>query len=198
MVNTHYIEEMYMPEGTDIVIEAPKGFVTVERSVQVRPYETAKCSLMLQIPTSPGATVEDIISASKDSFYTARTIVLEQLGIPFDISAENIVTERFTAALGAVEVTPKEEAQAVANSNTSRPTGGNAPPSTKDELWAELASNPSQWWDNRNDKRNAKAPDFKRKGNGEQPALWVEFNGKSVVPDGIVIPASGFAQRKAA
>ena len=46
-------------------------------------------------------------------------------------------------------------------------------------LWKHLFDNPDDWWDNRADKRNAKAPDFKAKRNGptvnggEPAALWI-------------------------
>lgn len=40
------------------------------------------------------------------------------------------------------------------------------------ELWQAFFANPGEWWDNRNKKRNPKAPDFKHKDTGE--ALWIE------------------------
>lgn len=67
-------------------------------------------------------------------------------------------------------------------------------PKDKPALWAELASNPEKWFDNREDKRSEKAPDFKRKGTGE--GLWLEFKGSSAVPEGITIPDTGFANSK--
>lgn len=184
-----------MSDSTDVAIEAPKGFVTFERSLQVRPFEMAKASLMIQIPTAPGATVEDIVAASKDSFFAAKATVFEQLNIPFDISAENIVTERLEASLGAVQVTLTQEAAAGASAT---PSGSGSTVPAKDDLWAELCAHPERWWDNREDKRNAAAPDFKRKGQGEQPALWLEFKGRNNVPEGLTVPTVGFAQRKAA
>lgn len=188
-----------MSDATEaaLAVEAPKGFVTVERTVKIKDYEPFKCSLMLQVPSKPGDTLEDLVAASKDSFFVAKAVVLEQLGIPFDVSAENIVVERFEAGLGAVEVTPLQEAQAVAAAAPPRVSGGNAitiPP--KDELWAELCAHPERWWDNRVGKRSPAAPDFKRKGprdGPEQPALWLEFKGKSNLPEGLTLPTSGFA-----
>lgn len=40
-----------------------------------------------------------------------------------------------------------------------------------DESWNDLVQNPSKWWDNRLDKRNEKAPDFKHKETGK--VLWL-------------------------
>ncbi|XP_017440183.1 protein OSB3, chloroplastic/mitochondrial isoform X2 [Vigna angularis] len=40
-----------------------------------------------------------------------------------------------------------------------------------DVYWNDLVQNPAKWWDNRVDKRNEKAPDFKHKETGE--GLWL-------------------------
>ncbi|XP_010679163.2 protein OSB1, mitochondrial [Beta vulgaris subsp. vulgaris] len=40
------------------------------------------------------------------------------------------------------------------------------------ELWQAYFANPTDWWDNRKNKKNLKSPDFKHKDTGE--ALWVE------------------------
>lgn len=40
------------------------------------------------------------------------------------------------------------------------------------ELWQAFFANPTEWWDNRKNKRNPRYPDFKHKDTGE--ALWIE------------------------
>ncbi|KAF4393882.1 hypothetical protein F8388_018373 [Cannabis sativa] len=40
-----------------------------------------------------------------------------------------------------------------------------------DDMWKELLENPNKWWDNRIDKKNERAPDFKHKETGE--GLWL-------------------------
>ncbi|KAK8718000.1 hypothetical protein V6N13_045250 [Hibiscus sabdariffa] len=40
------------------------------------------------------------------------------------------------------------------------------------ELWQTFFANPTEWWDNRQNKRNPKYPDFKHKDTGV--ALWIE------------------------
>ncbi|XVF80893.1 hypothetical protein PTKIN_Ptkin15bG0111500 [Pterospermum kingtungense] len=40
------------------------------------------------------------------------------------------------------------------------------------ELWQAFFANPTEWWDNRKNKRSPKYPDFKHKDTGE--ALWIE------------------------
>ncbi|OMP08828.1 Primosome PriB/single-strand DNA-binding protein [Corchorus olitorius] len=49
--------------------------------------------------------------------------------------------------------------------------GGNNMDSPQ-ELWQAFFANPSEWWDNRKNKRSPKYPDFKHKDTGE--ALWIE------------------------
>ncbi|MQL90531.1 hypothetical protein Taro_023121 [Colocasia esculenta] len=44
--------------------------------------------------------------------------------------------------------------------------------SSAEELWQAFFANPVDWWDNRKNKRNPRAPDFKHKHTGE--ALWIE------------------------
>jgi hypothetical protein len=43
---------------------------------------------------------------------------------------------------------------------------------SKDELYDELLASPEKYWDNREGKRNAKAPDFKHKDTGE--GIWLD------------------------
>ena len=72
--------------------------------------------------------------------------------------------------------------QAFPGAQRTEPTG--PPESPKDALWrSALIDNPGEWWDNRTDKRNPKAPDFKAKNNGPkvdgQPAaLWIDSKDK--------------------
>lgn len=40
------------------------------------------------------------------------------------------------------------------------------------DSWKDLVQNPSSWWDNRLDKKNQKAPDFKNKDSGK--VLWLD------------------------
>ncbi|XP_043708291.1 protein OSB2, chloroplastic-like isoform X2 [Telopea speciosissima] len=49
-----------------------------------------------------------------------------------------------------------------------------------EESWKNLVENPEKWWDNRLDKKNKKAPDFKHKFTGE--GLWVDRSPAWVLP----------------
>ncbi|KAJ7518207.1 hypothetical protein O6H91_21G059000 [Diphasiastrum complanatum] len=54
----------------------------------------------------------------------------------------------------------------------SRINGGQEAWRTK-QLWEEFFSDPSQWWDNRSDKKNPRFPDFKLRSTAGK-ALWVD------------------------
>ncbi|KAJ7537183.1 hypothetical protein O6H91_12G101800 [Diphasiastrum complanatum] len=41
------------------------------------------------------------------------------------------------------------------------------------QLWEEFFSDPSQWWDNRSNKKNSRFPDFKHRSTAEK-ALWID------------------------
>lgn len=200
-----------MPEATDIVIEAPKAFVTFERSVQVRSFEPAKASVMIQVPTEPYGWItqgddgsvsvdkEAIIADLKPAFFAAKAAVLEQLGLTFEVTPELVVMELLDAELGAVEITEKEAqkvAESAAAAKKARPQAdANASdpdaPADKDDLWVELSEHPERYYDNRGTK-TGNQPDFKRVKGGQ--GLWLTFRGKSQVPEGVEVPESGFAK----
>lgn len=73
-----------------------------------------------------------------------------------------------------------------------RPTGGSGP-MTEDDLWEELEQHPDLWYDNRETKRNPKAPDFvsakhKQPGSNFKVGLWLNN-----APDWCDVPDDGFA-----
>ncbi|KAK7290409.1 hypothetical protein RIF29_04812 [Crotalaria pallida] len=49
-----------------------------------------------------------------------------------------------------------------------------------DQSWNDLLENPDKWWDNRSNKKNVKAPDFKHKETGE--VLWLNRSPSWVLP----------------
>jgi len=46
------------------------------------------------------------------------------------------------------------------------------PPLSPEARWTQFFAQPTQYWDNRDNKRNPRAPDFKHKDSGE--ALWID------------------------
>ncbi|KAL4612057.1 hypothetical protein ACB092_08G171300 [Castanea dentata] len=49
-----------------------------------------------------------------------------------------------------------------------------------EESWKDLVQNPTKWWDNRLNKRNQRAPDFRHKDTGE--GLWLNSSPDWVLP----------------
>jgi hypothetical protein len=174
------------------VVEAPKVTVGFERKVNLGSGSSAVASIYVQAPTAPETGDADVDASNRAdaiqaAMFEAKVAVFDALGITFDVTIDGKAVEALEQ-LGGVEVTPAQEAKAVASA--SRPTT-NAAPEGKDALWAELAANPGKWFDNRESKQKDTQPDFKRKGTGE--GLWLKNRGKNMVPDGIVVPdASAF------
>lgn len=177
----------------DAKYESPRLTVSYERKVNLGNYESASVFVSMQVDA--GDHDDHTISNIRDAFVMVRSSAYEQLGIKFTIDENMIVQERLERTFGPVEVVSGDEAKAynkpAAPTPPSKPRSDTVAPKSKKALWEELAANPSQWFDNREGKRNAKAPDFKRKNTGE--GLWLTYNGQSAVPAGIDIPDSGFA-----
>lgn len=102
-----------MSQQTPVQV-VPHGTVGFERKVQVRDYESASASIYLPFdidPENEAATAQ----AAKDAFFTAQSVVLEQLGIAFEYDeAKGIVRELLTAKFG-----PVTEVAASGNGNGS-------------------------------------------------------------------------------
>ena len=89
---------------TQELIQAPKVTVGFERSVSVRPYETAKASVFIQAEVPIGYTAEELEKGLRDSFFQAKAQVFEQLGIEFEINEHGAVMELLTKSFGPVDV----------------------------------------------------------------------------------------------
>lgn len=184
------------------VLTGPKVTIGFNRKIQVRDYESAEATIFIELPTVPGDFIDAngnldkdaLVAASKSGFFAAKSLVFEQLGLQMSVTEEGVVMEVLERELGAtVEVgasprTAEARAQGAAKSGGATGGGVPAPPSSKDELWEELSSQPKRWFDNRVGKKNPKSPDFKRKGNpapGEKyaPGLYLDK-----APEGLRIP----------
>lgn len=176
---------------SEVLVEAPKVTVGFLRKINLGNYESAEASIFIQVPTAPGDAPEVIKEAAQLAFADAKATVYNQLGIATEV-IEGVVVESLTRALGAVEVTGTDvPTKPSPPANVSTNSGG-AVPTTTDEKWADLTSNPKGWFDNRTSK-TGKQPDFKRKGNPAPnekypPSLWLDK-----APAGTVVPdASAF------
>lgn len=169
---------------------SPTGTVSFSRKVSVRPYESAEASIFVQfdIPTDgdPDEQRAQLLANARAAMFTAKALVLEELGLEFSVSETGIIHEIVQKNFGRVtEVVIDEQPfpaapQQVAINQapvTAGESGANPPyaADTQDKQerienkkWAvaRIATNPEDWWDNRNSKRNPKAPDYKHKQNG--------------------------------
>lgn len=152
----------------------PRVTVGYERSVSVRPYETAKASIFVQADvvgtwSKDGLFVPDtgaVSEAAKAAFFEAKVAVLSQLNLKFEITQEQVVLEMLDKHLGPIEIVSEQPRAAAATAPAA------AAKSSKADKEADLLANPETWWDNRVGKTNPKAPDFKHKKSGE--GIWLD------------------------
>jgi hypothetical protein len=178
----------------DAVTEGPSvnhltGTVTFSRKVSVRQYESAEASIFVQfeIPNegSPEQQRAELLANARAAYFSAKALVFQELGLEFTVGEDGVIHEVLQKNFGKVtDVTPTELAAVAMDSQTSatpfaEPTATepNAPYAvdTQDKnernankRWAvaRIASHPDEWWDNRQNKRNPKAPDYKHKETG--------------------------------
>lgn len=99
------------------------------------------------------------------------------------VEADEILMVERRAASSVTTPTPMpqqadnvaEQYSATPSATSVQPATGRMSPEREVELWAELQSNQASFWDNRFNKRNPKAPDYKHKQTGE--ALWLSSRG---------------------
>jgi hypothetical protein len=166
--------------------------ISFSRKISVRPYESAEASMFMQFEIDPD-NPEVTLASAKHAFFQAKALVFEELGLEFSIEDGGVIRELLTKNFGAVtEVTNSPAAVAPAATQSApesvshaapAPAGGANPPYSADTMdknekaanktWAlaRIASNPDEFWDNRENKRNPKAPDYKGKTNNI--AVWL-------------------------
>lgn len=173
----------------------PRITVSYERKVNLGNYESETCFLSMQVdPNTDEDGNADAESAIRDAFLLLKASAFEQLGVKFTVD-EDLVLQELQGNLTRAGITTSSTPTAPVSYGPPAPPAqsynNGAAPKNKAAMWAELESNPSMWFNNREGKQNPKSPDFKRKNTGE--GLWMSYNGQSAVPSGITIPDSGFA-----
>lgn len=148
--------------------EVRKAFVTFERSVQVRPYETAKASIIVQadVPPTAGDSEADL-KALEAAFFQAKSLVFEQLGLEFKVE-NGVVLEVLRQAFGPVEVVKTSDAPA--SNETYVDKDGNVRQSKFEKRQCPDCG--GEMWDNRTTKKGNQ-PDFKCKDKSCDKAVWV-------------------------
>lgn len=181
-------------------------------------YDTREFSVFLPTEIDPsilsGDVDEDrtaVAAILREAFLLAKGSVFEQAGLPFKYDKEgHILIEQIEAAFPGTKAengttqagnrapsapsgprTPgtQKVGQKSSGGGSKAPSGGEKPKLEGEAAWRDLVDNYGGWFDNREDKKNDKAPDFKRKGTGE--GLWLlGRNGEYGCPD-FVLDAFG-------
>jgi len=165
--------------------------IIFEQTFQVAEYTPMKAGVTMKIEVDD----DEPEGALADAFLAAKQTVWGQLGLEYEITdgiarlaGEFNGASASMAKKGKAKANAKTQAvkgkakKAVASkSSGSRGSGGKRNDSfdweayeedERDYAWSHLGENPDEWWDNREDKRNPRAPDFKLKSDGDV-ALWI-------------------------
>ncbi len=164
--------------------EARKVFATYERSVQPKQYETEKAGFIVQADIEVGADDAAVEAAAVRALHIAKANVLDQLGLEYHFDGARVVegagsgtsagaVQQVTQAFPGAQVDPnplpapyQSPPQAALSPQAAPQPQAGGTPSCPD------CSGPM--WDNREGKRNPKAPDFKCKKPREEcnGAIW--------------------------
>lgn len=142
-----------------------KGVFTFSRTLDRGGW--AKGELTIEFPINWEDSDEDIITKAHEAATEAKMVVYEQLGLDFTVD-EGVAMEVIKDAFPGTTHVPAGAAAATA------PVAANPPyavdsqvPSEKDanQEWGRqrFAVAPNEFWDNRANKRNPRAPDLKHK-----------------------------------
>lgn len=145
------------------VLEPLKVTVGYSRKITPKQYENAEASVFFQVPVDLGDDAEAIQAKVIETFSAAKSSVFTQLGLDFNVDPlTNVVEETLSRVLGASPVAAPTAAPTEAfQPNTAYESMSKA--DQKAARAADVASNPNGWFDNTQDKRNPKAPDYKSK-----------------------------------
>ena len=178
--------------------------VTFGRKKQVAPYEMAEASVTLSQKFTGDTDPQDIATTMQDMFVAAKSEVLLQLGLPFEQDEDTLrIMEVFgpettvvANAARAVPVavqptTPVPSGTVTALPSRDEGTGQDNWPqgavvgtgidakSPRDRDFLDEMQDPSNWWNNRNNKKNPSSPDFSHKtrtkpGSDFKVGLWLK------------------------
>lgn len=130
-----------------------------------------ECSIFQQVDVGPDDSPEQVEAAVKAAFAFSKAVVLQQLGCAYGVDQETGVVNGLDSAAASAAAAPAPKAYTPKSNGPVAKSYGDGVKRSKEDLIAELQSNPGQFFDNRVDKKNPKGPDFKRKSSGE--GLWL-------------------------
>lgn len=172
-----------MSDTAEVLIEAPKATLSIERSVQVRPYEQVKIGMFFPVNLPTGgppfgdsdeekAYYEAVDKAVQDGFTTIKSHVFQQLGLEFEVKNGIIVESLIQTFPGSVEAPPAANPNGQAQQAYKPPSAASpgVPESCPQCGGVGL-------YDNRADKASGKSkptyPDFKCKDKACAKGIWL-------------------------
>jgi hypothetical protein len=170
-----------MPET---IVEPLRVTVGYSRKTPKEQYGSAEASVHYQVPVDLADDAEAIAAKMTEVFSAAKAAVFGQLGLDFNVDPLTLVaTETLKRNLGAVEdfdngpVGHSANRSDLAAAAPREAFKANPGKPSKEEILAHVAAHPEQYFDNREDKRSPRAPDYKARRNNtfveEGTAVWV-------------------------
>lgn len=163
------------------------GTATFSRKVSPKQYESAESGLYVQFTIDPNWADEQIEKEAARAQNLVRSLVLTDLGIPFDMDGNGNIIEvggvtgvaAVTQAFPGSQVQPTQPQQQNASvpGTPPAPTGNKSADRDAIRAWgqARFASNPDEFYDNRSRKASgeykATSPDLKHKATGT--GIWL-------------------------
>jgi len=185
---------------TTTTIEVPRGTVQYSRKVSDGNYGSEEAGIFVQFDLPDSSIPADqrgaiIARDAAHAFAAAKLSVLTELGLAVEIAPDGQVYEPTGAAAAAAvfpTATPAPAPQPAAPPAAPPPAPpttavggvGDTPPfdpktsdrqetyANRDWAKARFATHPTEFFDNRNDKRNPKSPDLKHRTTGI--AVWLD------------------------
>lgn len=161
--------------AADLQVSPRKGVFSFQRKVSIRDYENASAFCSIEFPIDYDDDAEDIIRKAQEAASQVKSLVFEQLGLPFNTDDDGVVLE-------AIQSLPQPSAPVVYDNHPTQAPAqggyavGDQPPynpNTMDagekqanQTWGQqrFATHPHEFWDNRGSKTNPRSPDLKHKG----------------------------------
>ena len=163
---------------------SPVGHVQFSRKVKIRDYESAEASVFIQFDVDTNDP-DQTVARAKSAMFQAKALVFEELGLAFSVSDTGVIHEIVQNHFGKVTEVTSTVASPSTTTNAEPtipladgPETSDTPPYAVDtpdknerainKKWAldRIRTNPEEWWDNRENKKNPKGPDYKHKQNG--------------------------------
>lgn len=124
-------------------------------------YGNEEAGIFFQVDVTEDDDLTSIQGKVESTFAFAKTLVLNQLGAGSEVS-DGVVRELPVSRPTAAPAAPRIMSAPAAADKTA--------------MWQELVDSPHKWFDNRQDKKNPKAPDFKAKRTSQfdGQGLWAD------------------------